>query len=319
MYCAGRERRLSLGVAAAMLPLVSIVIPTYNRSAFLRRAVESVVAQSYQNWELIVADDGSTDDTAGWVSGLADPRIRILPLDHSGNPGRVRNQALKDARGRFVAFLDSDDWWEQEKLSLQVAALLAHPACGWSYTSLRRVDEAGRDIAMADSSWIPEEGFVLDRLVSGNAIVITSTVMVDRTLLESLNGFDEAFPVAEDFDLWIRLAERSPAAGVAQVLVARRRHAGNYSALGEDFETMESVYARLIARFPAGRIRQLHRQRRARWLAKVADERRRAGAYGGALSALRRGFPEGATMPAWWRALLKTLAGAALAPGRRRT
>lgn len=300
------------------LPLVSVVIPTYNRAAFLRRAVESVTAQSYPHWELIVADDGSTDDTRAWLASVGDPRVRVLPLEHSGNPARVRNQALKAARGQYVAFLDSDDWWEPEKLGLQVAALAAHAECGWSYTGLRRVDEAGRELAMAGTSWIPEEGFVLDRLVSGDAAVITSTVVVERTLLESLNGFDEGFAVAEDFDLWIRLAERSPVAGVPRVLVARRRHAGNFSARGEDFETMESVYARLMVRFPSGRIRRLHRRRRARWLARIADQRRVAGNAAAALDALRRAFPDGIAEAVWWRALLKTLVAAALAPGTSR-
>src|SRR5689334_2783621 len=126
-----------------MAPLVSVVIPTYNRLAFLREAVDSVLAQTFRDWELIIADDGSTDGTPEAMARLADPRVRVISLEHSGNPGRVRNAAIALARGRYVAFLDSDDWWEREKLSLQVEALRTRPSCLWSYTGIRRVDEYG--------------------------------------------------------------------------------------------------------------------------------------------------------------------------------
>src|SRR5687767_7703512 len=111
-------------------PLVSILIPTYNRLDYLREAVGSVLRQTYENWELIIVDDGSTDDTRAWVLSLAEPRIRLITIPHSGNLGLVRNRGIAEARGELIAFLDSDDAFEPHKLAAQTAALATHPECG---------------------------------------------------------------------------------------------------------------------------------------------------------------------------------------------
>src|SRR3954468_14130226 len=117
-------------------PLVSIVLPAFDRAGYLRSAIESVLAQSLTSWEMIVADDGSGPETAEYLRGLGDPRIRVLWLTHSGNPSIARNAALRDARGTYVAFLDSDDLWEPDKLEAQTAALRARGECHWSFTNV---------------------------------------------------------------------------------------------------------------------------------------------------------------------------------------
>ena len=97
--------------AAGDEPLVSVIVPTYNRVHYLQEAVDSVLGQTYHNWELIVVDDGSTDATASRLRDLGDRRLRVVHLEHSGRPARVRNEGLACARGAYVAFLDSDDLW----------------------------------------------------------------------------------------------------------------------------------------------------------------------------------------------------------------
>ena len=103
-------------------PLVSIVVPTYNRLAYLRQAVQSVFDQTYRQWELIVVDDGSTDGTAAYVASLGG-RVRALTLPRRGGAARARNAGVGAARGAYVAFLDSDDLWLPEKLAIQMAGL----------------------------------------------------------------------------------------------------------------------------------------------------------------------------------------------------
>lgn len=288
---------------------VSIIIPTYDRVAYLRDAVGSVLAQTLTDWELIVADDGSTDGTREYLATLSDPRIRVVHLEHCGRPARVRNRAMDDARAPYIAFLDSDDWWEPEKLAVQLAALEAHPACGWSYTSLRRVDEQGREIPVFTSPpRIPEEGFILEDIARGDAGVFTSTLMVRRTLIAAAGGFDESLVVAEDFEFWIRLAERSPAAGVSRVLATRRRHADSHGARRhDDFDNYNKVFRLVSARTPSARVRAVLRRRRAHWLAHLATERSRGGQTGPALFALSQALPAGLVMRRWWLALFRTL------------
>src|SRR4051812_24472999 len=122
--------------SASARGLVSIIIPTYNRAAYLGAAIASVRAQTFADWELIVVDDGSTDETAAMLDELSDPRIRVLRIGHSGSESITRNAGLRLAEGEWVAFLDSDDLWVPEKLERQLAQMVAQPACQWSYTGL---------------------------------------------------------------------------------------------------------------------------------------------------------------------------------------
>src|SRR5262245_60280907 len=118
-------------------PLVTIVLPTYDRFEFLPSAVQSVFDQTMRDWELVVADDGSGREVRNYLDTLNDDaRVRTLLLPHSGNPGRARNAAIAVARAPYVAFLDSDDVWEPSKLELQLAMMRAKDGCDWSYTGV---------------------------------------------------------------------------------------------------------------------------------------------------------------------------------------
>src|SRR6188472_4452458 len=128
-------------------PLASVILPAYNRLTHLRTAIASVRAQTLTDWELIIADDGSDGETRAFLRELSEKRIRVLSLEHSGNPSVVRNAAIRAASGKFLAFLDSDDLWLPHKLERQLVLMRATPARRWSYTQVRRIDDEGNDAA----------------------------------------------------------------------------------------------------------------------------------------------------------------------------
>jgi teichuronic acid biosynthesis glycosyltransferase TuaG len=122
---------------------VSVIVPSYNRTKFLEAALASALAQSIAAREIIVADDGSDDDTRAFLRSLARDDVRVIELPHCGNPSRVRNAAIAAASGRYLAFLDSDDLWKPNKLERQLARLTASPDARWSCTLCDRIDADG--------------------------------------------------------------------------------------------------------------------------------------------------------------------------------
>jgi glycosyltransferase involved in cell wall biosynthesis len=212
----------------AASPAVSIILPTFNRLDLLRVAVESVLAQTFADWELLVADDGSGAETRAYLLALTDPRVRVLWLPHTGNPAAVRNAAIRGARGRYLAFLDSDDSWLPAKLERQLAALGARGDCRWSYTPTERLDALGRPVPDA-TPFVPHNGTIALALLRIDAYLATPTVVAERALVVEAGGFDEAQRFGEDYDLWLRLALRSPVVVVNERLARVRLHRDNYS------------------------------------------------------------------------------------------
>src|ERR1700688_1486822 len=152
-----------------MSSAVSIILPTYNRLEFLRPAIESVFAQTFEDWELVIADDGSSADTRTYLETLDDPpRIKVIWLPHSGRPSVVRNAALREARGEYVAFLDSDDVWLPRKLEIQIASLRCHAARKWSYPRFSLLDRSGNPTPSARTRcWPAPSGWILENLLVG--------------------------------------------------------------------------------------------------------------------------------------------------------
>ena len=212
-------------------PLVSVVIPTYNRRAFLAEAVHTVLAQTCADLELIVVDDGSTDHTAPMVEGVADPRVNLISLRHSGSPARARNAGIERARGRYIAFLDSDNLWEPSKLEDQLAALAARPECRWCHTGQRCIDEIGAPHPWSPLPRLASEGWIVEPLLRRRMGVNGSSVLVDSAFLREIGGFDETFVWGEDYDLWVRLALRSPIACVPGARLQHRIHANQFTRL----------------------------------------------------------------------------------------
>jgi len=306
-----------------MPPQVSILIPCFNRVEYLRDAVDSVLAQSFRDWELIVADDGSGPQTLDYLADLEQrTRARVLRLEHTGNPGIVRNVALKAARGAYVAYLDSDDVWLPTKLDRQLALQRRQPERRWSYVAMDRIHADGR-LMRGEPRRPTPEGMIFEpllRLVAAN--VSMSSVMAERALLERLGGFDEDLPFFEDLDLMMRLSLASEVAVVREPLVRMRSHAQHYSA---DRIGMLSGRARLLQKMQAeaqrhGVLAVLRREQRrnnsdlARAFA-AAGQRRPALALLGASwrGAWYRGF--------WWKAwiaLARSCAPAGLRHAYRR-
>jgi glycosyltransferase involved in cell wall biosynthesis len=209
----------------AMPPVVSIILPTYDRIAFLREAVESVLAQTVAEWELIIADDGSTDDTVSWLASLGDRRIVVLQHEHTAHKSALRNSALARATADWIAFLDSDDRWHPAKLDRQLAFHAAHPGVRWSYTGRRLIDADGRELsATLFGPWRAHSGWILDHVIALEANIALPSVMVERALLQQVGGFNEAFHSAEDFELWVRLAECCECGLVDEPLLDVRKH-----------------------------------------------------------------------------------------------
>ncbi|MEE2861794.1 MAG: glycosyltransferase [Pseudomonadota bacterium] len=185
-------------------PLVSVVLPTYNRAATLGRAVDSVLAQSYSHLELLLVDDGSTDGTAEYAASLSDSRLRYLRQAQNRGVAAARNRGLAAARGQLIAFIDSDDAWMPEKLARQVAQMQAAPGrIGLIYSGLR-VEHADRD----NETWRPQaRGHVLADILQRNVLHFgTSSTMIRAEAAAVVGGFDSSFPANEDHDYWARMA-----------------------------------------------------------------------------------------------------------------
>lgn len=188
-------------------PLVSIIIPTYNRARDLARALESVHRQSLADWEAIVVDNHSNDDTDAVVAAYHDARVWLLKINNNGIIAASRNLGLRHARGRYVAFLDSDDWWATDKLIQSVRALETGADVVYHDAWLATKADQSRFWRRA-RTWSLHEPVATDLIARGNALV-NSTVVLRRDVLLRIDGLCEApeLMATEDYDAWIRLAQ----------------------------------------------------------------------------------------------------------------
>ena len=200
-----------------MPPAVSVIIPTHNRWPMIGEAVESVLAQSFQDFELIVVDDGSSDGSAENIKGLGRD-IRIIVQSRCG-VSAARNYGASVARGRYLAFLDSDDLWLAEKLAAQTAFMMEHSEvqiCQTEEIWLRH----GKRVNPKAKHRKPSGDIFRSSLEL--CLVSPSAVMMTKKLFDEKGGFDESFPVCEDFDLWLRIAFDHPVPLIAAQLVIKR-------------------------------------------------------------------------------------------------
>lgn len=239
---------------------VSVVIPTYNRGALLGEALESVLAQGSAIGEIIVVDDGSTDDTPSVLAGYCGQHsiVRVVRQPNSGE-SRARNAGIRLAVGEFVAFLDSDDAWLPEKLSRQLP-LFDDPRIGLAFTAYYRCSEDKTEL-MSLSEWKIDWRFAIEQLLIG-CCIDTSTVVVRREQLSRIGLFDEGLKVCEDWDLWLRFATAD--VGIAylpQPLTLYRDHPGSASRDVAEFNRgSELVFERLFRsdRLPTMFLAQSH-------------------------------------------------------------
>lgn len=187
-------------------PLVSIVIATYNMAQFLPFAVRSVLAQTYDNIEVIIVDDGSTDHTSEVAQPfLADARVQYHCQVNQGQAA-AKNRGIKESHGDFIAFLDADDMWFPEKLELQIPLFLRSETLGVVYARLQCIDELGKELPdLSDAHYMLYRGRVTDRLLLANFIRFGTSV-VRRECFERFGGFKEDLRMGIDYDLWLRFS-----------------------------------------------------------------------------------------------------------------
>jgi len=210
-----------------MNPRVSVVIRTYNRAHLLGEAIESVLGQTIRDLELIVVDDGSTDETPDLLDRYSG-RIRAVFLAHTANPAAVFNAGIRLAQGEYVAFLDSDDIWLPDKLARQLESLESDSRFGFAYGNLRLLYQDGRLSAPALSPAEIVKGSVLRTMVR-NMCIHPSTVVVRREWFDRRGLFDESIPICEDFFFFLDLARLTDAVGISKPMSLIRQHPGQIS------------------------------------------------------------------------------------------
>ena len=234
-----------------MSSLISAVIPVYNSADYVGDALESVFAQSYRPLEVIVVDDGSTDDTAAAVKKF--PQV-IYVNQENGGPSRARNAGIKLARGEFIAFLDADDLWPQGKLHEQFELFRRHPNAGLVFGDMRIFSAQGQtQPSMFERYDLTENYFgnretvvdAVDKLMHRNFIP-TGTVMARKSALAAAGLFAENRRLAEDWDLWLRMAIRFHIAYAAKVWELKRAHQENVS---RDIEAMTVAALDVLEKF----------------------------------------------------------------------
>jgi len=277
------------------VPLVTIVIPTYNRLAFVQQAIASVVAQTYSHWELIIVDDGSSDETANALKSMNDNRIRLLEMNHSGNIAFLRNKGVRAGSGEWLAFLDSDDLWIPQKLEIQLNDLI-HNGKRWGYGKFELMNNEMQTIVNKAGIYLPVSGWIVKEVLTTEASVNIGTLLLERALFEEAGGFNEDAKLLyrEDYELVIRLALRAEALAVPDLLVRVREHAGrstNAFEYGNDLTA--AVYKQFLRIRPVKELAKIARRRMANELTEAAVKRIRQRKYSEAISRLWKAFING--------------------------
>ena len=226
-------------------PAVSVIMPAYNLANYIVEAVESVRAQTFADFELIIVDDGSTDGTLQCLNRFQDdPRIRVLPEPHRGMPLPVC-RGIELAQAPYVAFLDGDDLWAPRKLERHVEFFETHPGVDLTFSWSRIVDEHGRDTGLTSRLWRGPLSF--SQLLADNVVGNGSALMVRREALLAAGGVDSSLPCCHDVDFWLRVALLRPGNlyAIPEFLTFYRRRPGQ---LTRNVELMEQNFERVLDR-----------------------------------------------------------------------
>jgi len=239
---------------------VSAVVPTYNRSGLLFNALESIRRQSYRPIEVIVADDGSTDDTCNiirnWAHQYSDPESFVVRWTSQENQGAnaARNRGIAEASGEFIAFLDSDDCWLPLKIEKQIALLKHDSGIGGVYCGMRNVNLVTGEKERESPRAYPA-GDLLRQLLIHDVTEATSAWMVRKKCFQTVGMFDISLPARQDWDMWIRLSEKYRIGCVPDILVEQGNHPGErvrskaHREIGAH-QTIFRKYAFLRVKFP---------------------------------------------------------------------
>lgn len=224
------------------MPCCSIIIPAYNSIKYLPETLESVLKQTFTDFEIIIIDDGSYDNIVEWASRIQEPRVKFISQQNKG-VSAARNLGIDLTTGEYIAFLDADDLWEATKLEKQLQCLKNNPSLGLVHTEMTVIDEESKLLGRKFTSNV--EGNALKPLLEQNTIV-TSSVIVRRSCLETVGNFDSNLTSSEDWELWVRIASRYCIALIKEPLVYYRQHSknttNNWQMLEQDLRYIEQVF-----------------------------------------------------------------------------
>lgn len=200
-------------------PKISVIIPVYNGEKTIQKTIESVFKQTWQNFELIVINDGSQDATLEVLSSIQDPRLRLLSYSNAG-VSSSRNRGITQATGEYISFLDADDLWTADKLEAQLQALEKHPEAAVAYSWTDAIDEF--DQFLHPDSRCTLSGNVYPNLLLATFLSNGSNAMIRKTAFQEVGIFDDSLKAAEEWEMWIRLAAKYPFVVVPKVQVLYR-------------------------------------------------------------------------------------------------
>lgn len=220
------------------MPTVSIIIPAYNVEATILETIQSIQAQTFSDFELIVINDGSTDSTLARVGTVEDSRIKVFSYENGGLPV-ARNRGIRQATGEFITFIDADDLWTPDKLEKQLVALEQNPEAGVAYSWTAFIDERGKFLY----AWKPlyDEGDVYPKLLVQNFISSGSNILVRRQFIEAAGEFDPNLKSVEDWDYYLRLAARCPFVVVPEYQILYRQSSRSMTAKVDVMETANLI------------------------------------------------------------------------------
>lgn len=223
---------------AKNIPTISVIIPAYNAMRYIAETIETVFEQTFDDFELIIINDGSSDGIEHWVAQITDPRVKLVSQENKGLAG-ARNSGIAYAQGEYLAFLDADDLWEPTKLEKQLRVLEENPEVALVYTWVAYIDETGKPTGRVFKN--QAEGNVWKKLAERNIVECGSVAMVRRSCFESVGLFDRNLgSFVEDWDMWLRIASRYLFKVVKEPLVYYRQSSSsasrNWEGMARSFE-----------------------------------------------------------------------------------
>jgi glycosyltransferase involved in cell wall biosynthesis len=235
------------------MPKVSVIIPTYNYGKYIEKAIDSVLAQTCRGFEIIVVDDGSTDNTKEIIDKNYKRKVCYYYQENKGAPS-ARNYGLSNSRGEYVVFLDADDWLMKNALQSRYDFLQSNSGCGWVYGTALYQNEAGQDISQFFSNRFASskkrEGYILSYLLLGELIPLCS-VMLKRKLVQELGGFATNLSYFQDYELWLRVAAHSKIGFIEECNVVIVTHTGSISqSEGDEYQSYLQILNNAEIRFP---------------------------------------------------------------------
>lgn len=230
---------------------VAVIIPAYNAASYLAEAIDSVLAQTYQDWELIVVDDGSSDDTRSIVEKYQPVfagKVRYIYQDNQGLPG-ARNTGIRSSSSEFIALLDADDTWLPERLQRGVAVMDLQPDVGLVHARIARIDARGNllDKPVCNPKYL--SGHIAHHIYTRRAHIMCPTVLLRSRCLWEVGEFDRYMRATEDRDLWFRIASRYPFAFIDEILAHYRLSPGSMS---RDLDRMSTAQLYFIQKHRRG-------------------------------------------------------------------